>query len=497
MASLSKKNVSLQLRSGASEALMINVPYGSTVTHVAWTVKDLADRPVALPRFTGQAQYSGPRAESDKDGFYIRAGDAPTYARLKVSCAVDIKPAKGAAVHEDLTAEIGFYDTWGGMAKSWYPYPEDYEVPWMASGDRQGLRAVVLLHELIALLPEEFRTAAGPIPIVRTTRDDSWRGGKFTGAHAPLFFDTIQISDRLVRALKDVPEVTPEDIRFVSIVCHEIGHAVTYRKCLWDLHHAMATVRKQSRQAPGWVAPLGWARDAIAYGFVLVGAVAQNVLAPQDVVSEFSEIAGWELTGWLARATRALQPQSDVIDLGQWLSGLSKVGQNHPVRPNLASGNSELGWAFGLQATAVAAERPGFDAAVDRLVDAQAALEKSSGADKAAAQAACDKAEDAYWKAQAALQAKAAPGGFVSDYATHDANEDMSETLTFYLMDAADLATQTAYYGDRANPVLRRKRKFFADQKYLPTRDFPPVKVGSLWRGLDSGDHLNLWKVEL
>jgi hypothetical protein len=505
MAKLSKTKAVMQLRSGASEAFMIEVPRGDEIKAATWTLKDFDDNVVTVPKFEGKKDHNGLRVESDKNGLYIRAGDAPLYALLKIECAVTVKSKKGAVSKQVLKAQVRFHDRWGGMAKAWYPYPEDYEMKWTA--DPQGRRAVALMHEMIALLPDEFRTAGGGIPIIRTNNYKSLRGEEFRGAHLPLLFDTIQISNKLVTQLTNVPHLTKEDVEFVTVVVHEIGHAVTYRKCLWGMHHQMAAIRNYMRKP--FIPVVGALPAAAATVPAFILALAQEILAPHDVVSDFSEVAGWELASPLARVARyaadiakmygRIPPLNLLTDIGQWLWRLPSAGvwQDNPIRPNVIVGSQEFGGMFGLQVRGAPALKEAFEKADADYKAAEKAYGSAAPANKPKALARRDAAAKARDAALNAYRSGAAGKGFVSFYAASDALEDMAETLAFYLIDNKQLAMVGEYFGDRKNKVLKAKRKFFGDQHYLPAGKITPLTIGSLWRGWDVRDHLDLWEVHL
>jgi hypothetical protein len=494
MATLSKTKATMMLRSGASEAFVIDIAYGDTVKSAVWTITDIDGKVVTLPKFTGDKSYTGVRAEFDTDGLYVRAGDSPVYVQLKIKCDLTVKTKKGATSKQVLSASVDFKDSWGGMAKAWYPYPDNYEMDWTA--DKKGKRAVALLHELIALLPVEFRQTAGPIPIIRTSNPKSLRGDEFRGAHLPFLFDTIQISNKLVAQLKDVPELTKEDVEFIVVVTHEIAHAATYRHCLWGTHQAMANIRKFLRKP---VLPaVTWWPTALATIPTAVIAIAQQVIAPRDIVSDFSEVAGWELSSFWARVVRTAQVPTAIVDFGQWLWRIPSEGlnQNYPIRPNVVVGSQEFGGWFGLQARGLSA-RAAYTEALTEYNAADKAYQAATPAEKKAAKARLDKAAAAYTAAQSALQAQGAATGFVSDYATSDALEDMAETLAFYLFDKTQLKMLAEYYGDSANKTLKAKRKFFVSNKFLPSAAFKPVILGSYWQGWDTKLHLDKRVVEL
>ena len=497
MVKLSKNAATLGIAVGSSDAFIIETATDEKVQRAEWAVKDVKGRKLNLPRFTGQPKYKGARVESDKDGLYVRAGDVSSYVELNIECDVTVKSKKGAPKTSKLKAKVEFIDHWGGMAKAWFPYPDDYEFGW--NSDKPGRRAVALLHEMIGLLPEPFLRAAGSIPIVRARNATSWRGGnEYRGAHLPFLFDTIQINNKLITQLKNSPTVTKEDVEFCVVVLHEMAHAATYRNCLWGTHHAMASLRKFLRKP---VAPvITWWPGAVLTLPVTLAALVQQVVAPRDIVSDFSEVAGWELTSWLARVVRTVQLPVAIVDLGQWLWRIPSQGlnQDYPIRPNVVVGNAEFGAAFGLRCRFTESERKAYDEALAAYEEARVAWEAAAPAAKPAAQKKRDAAWKKFQKASDALKATGAAAGFVSNYATSDALEDMAETLAFFLFDKKQLGMIREYFGDLSNKRLKDKRKFFTDNNYLPRPGtFRPAVLGSLWQGLEELPYLDRRYVEL
>lgn len=499
MAKFNKTALRLQLGVGDSGGFIIETPSGVNVHQAKWQVKDIAGKLVKLPDFSASLTYTGARVEHDNDGLYVRAGERPTHVQLHIECEVTtIDAKKKISPPQKLTGKVTFFESWGGVAKAMYPYPENYEHSWVTTPN--GPRAVMLLWEAISLLPQEFKGAAAGMPIILTSWPYSLRGSEYRGAHLPVLFDTIQINKKLVDNLSNSATITPADVEFIKVVIHEIAHAVTYKGCLWDVHNAVAMARKQLRHNyPGAASPLGWPASAVySTGGVLTG-IVQNFVWPQDTVSDFAAVSGWELAGPLAHLTRLVQVPKLAVDIWQWIGRLPSQGlnQDYTIRPNLLSGSAEFGWMFGLKHTGDTAARESYEAAKKAREQADWDFNHAAPADKTKRAAELKRAKaaeqaklNAWGKARSDL-------GLVSHYAASDVLEDIAETLTFYLLHPDDLAKINEYFGNRASKTLKKKRKFFADQHYLPRGNFPALKMGSMYRGNDTADHLDKWQVEL
>lgn len=513
--SLTPSTATIAVTGGIAADFTLNIPDGSTLLGVTWVFRDADNKVVTLPDpdpvIAGKKMkgYKGARASFGEGGVRVFPGEVASYSLLTVEGTVKLQNDKTKAVTTPkVSATVHFSWTWGGMAKAWYPYPADWDVPWQTKGDRKdkGRRALLLIWDLICQLPKEIRETAGGMPILRTTNDKRLDGGKFDGAHLPFYHDAIQIADSLVQALDaEAKEITAADKALVSTVLHEISHAVTHRKAAWNLHHAFTALRNYLRKPPlGVVGAIPG--GAAAGGVFLVALLKEFVLQPPDFVSGYAEAADWELNNPWARTVRLLHPVHDAFDFAGWLSRIPKKGlfHNEPLRPNFVTGCDFFGKPLGLR------HRSSVDsAAISKLQNDIAVLtnktiprlesELPTAADPVKKQKELDDAKQRLAEKQSKLDDAFASSGFVSDYAAADVHEDIAETYTWLVFGPA--ALNTAGYRTYAAPAkltgaLKRRRDYLVKEKVFPAK-WKPIEIGALYHGLESFPHLDNLKFEL
>jgi hypothetical protein len=502
-AQLKSPNMPLPLHVGREEFFEIVTASSEEATAVTWNFYDAGNRPVHPPGFDQKPEsYEGVRIEANEHGVWLRPGSVPSYSQITIKGDVTLKNEKGVTWTETVEATVRFSYTWGGMAKAWYPYPANWDMPW--DGDDGGRRALVLMWELISKLPDEIRSTAGGIPIVRTQHAHGPRGA-FLGAHVAFIHDAIHISDTLVQNLNPLsPDVTDADVKLSAVVLHEMVHAVTYRKALWNLHHEFANIRHFLRSPTPPV--IGALPAAAAAAPVVLLTLAKQLIAPADFVSGYADATGWELHSPLADVARFASPVAKAHDLVHWLVRIPSHGviQDNPIRPNIATGFRDVGAWFGLrlrdaadQGQLVQLHKHVSQLEADLLMRLQELALAVDPADIAIKQKAADTADADLQQARAALQSAYEKGGFVSAYAASDTLEDIAETLTYLTFDAKHRSAANFRDLDANNPALKKRRDYLVDEGVFPKAWNTPYTVGSLYRGLELEDHLDKWLVYL
>ncbi|MEG3143216.1 hypothetical protein U1839_01000 [Sphingomonas sp. RT2P30] len=506
MAKLSTDNLLLLLGSGMIQPIIVELADDEELRGASWTVTngDKAPLPVRLVGLNAKSRYDGVRIEIDSDGSAIRflPGDTPTHSLIHVSVKVTIK-TKSGVLTTTLGATVRFADQWGGYARAMYPYPANYEVHW--DSDAAGQRAIALMHELIGQMPEELRVAAGSMPIVRT-KDDSGARGTVRGKTVPIFQDAVFIADALVQQLAVFPagsaagDLQTADIEFVKVVLHELVHAATYRKALWNAHQLIVQTRRDMRKESTYYQVVA----GVAIGMVFTMTAIRKLLMPDDLIGEWSAITGWELGPVAASIIAAGDVATGKViwDIGNYLWRVPGEGllQKNPIRPNLVTGFQPLaGWlGLHIEGGTVWPLLAPFTAASTDLQAKYDAANKALPADAAARQKEWDAARTVYLASKAALEPALVADGIVSTYAATDPIEEIPETAVYLLFNRAQLIREGEYVTlPPDHPKLRAKHKFFVDQGLFPDGTLPEIEVGRFWQGSDKDHHLDQWTVQL
>lgn len=478
-----------------------------------WELKDARGNPVVpFPEFgkepPGFVGFSWMGTISENTRQLICPND-PTHGLITIVATATLKDKKGITRKEVAQSVVTFAAVWGGVMAASYPHPVDWDKPW--GSDAQGQRALVLMFDLINQMPEELRRAAGSIGITRSA------GLPFAGGfHAPYVSESIIITDGFVNMVTPgSATLTAGDIKFMSVVLHEIGHAVTYQRASVNVHGIMAKINQALRHTP---IPLPNNLGVVSYALGGLLGLAHALLFG-DIVSGFAHVAGWELTAWYFRLLRAIDVAHDVVDLGYWLTHLNETANWPAVNPNVITGYWGIGNLFGLRNSSI-----NFDSVKvlqesewdlwDKYQTAQDQLNAilaagSSAADIAAATAQRD-AAFASWKAKRMeLEDALATAGAVSQYATVDVLEDIAETITAITFGAKTLNNlrspqinsrniyafvTTDSAGNLTDGFARRLRYLQKDAGLFPP-NWTPLEPGRFMRGQETFDQLDKWRI--
>jgi hypothetical protein len=448
---------------------------GEEVKSATWTCTDGEGVPITLPEWTAANTPNLSKRTLAPNEITLVCGDRPSHSRLTLNATVTFaqpgKPARTASQ----SWTILFNALWGGVAKASYPYPVDWGPPCKPWGsDKKGQRALVLMYDLINQMPESLRQAAGAMPIARIDSLPLDIGG----FNAPYFSDCILMTDDFVERLgvdasgKGSPMLTPDDLTFVSVVLHEMGHAATYKRSSLGLHQALGPVLHALRSLPA--VPAAY---LISVKLPLLISAIDAIVA-NDFVSGFARVAGWELACWPLQLMRAASVY-EVIDL---LSNVPRqLGVLPTIYPNVITGYFGIGNALGLKNDEIAFSM------IQRLQN-----EMNSAADPAT-----------YQKKRDELQAALASAGAVTQYATTDVLEDIAETITAITFTADQLKQQSGkgpYFTTHADGSVSegfaKRRKYLEDEQLFP-KDWKQLVPGTFMRGDDKADHLDDWQVTL
>jgi hypothetical protein len=440
------------------------------------------------------------------------APDIPTYSQLQLKSQATLKKPSGEEYSEAGTVTINFTAVWGGVAKASYPYPVDWGDAW--ASDDKGKRALVLMFDLVNQMPEELRRTAGPMPIMRV-KSIPFAGG----IDAPYFSDCILIAaDYLNDVDPKSPTMTPGDLKFESVVMHEIGHCISYQKSSLNVHGALSPVLHTLRSVPTGLTQL-W-----SFELPLLLAALHSLLF-YDFMSDYARAAGWWLNNPLVLVLRRLSPIHDIIDFINFLAHIIQQKTNdEPIRPNVITGWWLLGNILGLTNTTAGRDQLAelqtteFQQWNDYLVAAWAYSDAVAGGLAKPAQDAAQEAQDekkALWQeTRNELDKALAASGFVSSYAATDVLEDIAETILAITFTAkqlnsmrdparTDLPTPGYAYAvvtedstGGATIGFAARRRFLTDQGIFP-KDWKGLTAGQFMRGLEDADHLDQWQVEL
>jgi hypothetical protein len=482
-----------------------------------WQLLDLLGNPVEFRETATAADgaFSWVQTVSTDTREIICPSD-PVHSRVTLTATAILKDKSGSTKTEKAQTEISFGAVWGGVMGAKYPHPVDWDKPWGA--DPTGQRALVLMFDLINQMPEELRSAAGSIPITRSA------GLFFAGGfHAPYVSESIIITDGYVNLVSPgSPILTPGDIKFVSVVLHEIAHAVTYQKCSVNVHGIITGMHRALRHPH--VIMRGGAAISAGLGSLLA---AVHMVLFGDFVSGFAKVARWELTAWYFKVARlAYIP----VDLIYWLAHLAETSNWPAVNPNVITGWGAIGYPFGgLRNVATDWDSDlikelqesefrlweAFQQAEFGLAEAKSVPRMPP--EIAAAQLRRDEAEKAWKDKRKELDERLSSAGAVSKYATADVLEDIAETITAVTFGAPQLnAMRVAYNpalgwpemnprnaeavvthnaaGKMTDGFARRRRYLMRDAGLFP-RNWTPMEPGRFMRGKDPFDQLHLWQI--
>jgi hypothetical protein len=482
-----------------------------------WELKDARGNPV-LPFYEfgkGPANFVGFKWNGSIFGNVrqLICPDYPTHGMITILATAILKDKKGVKRQEVAKpVVVTFAAVWGGLARAAYPYPVDWEKPWAA--DPQGQRALVLMWDLINQMPEELRSAAGSIPITRLAKFPFDLAGGF---HAPYVSGTITITDGYISLVDPgSPTLTAGDVKFISVVLHEIAHAVTYQCSSVNVHGVMSKIHRALSHPPTPVPNNLWVVSGVLAGLLSI----VHLLLIGDFVSGYAHVAGWELTAWYLRAFREIDVVHDVVDLGYWLSHLNENPSLPAINPNVISGYWGIGNFFGLHNRSIDYDH------LKQLQDDEARLWREfqkaesdlkyaiSAAlpppDLAAATSRRDTARQAWQDKRKELEEGLVSSGAVSRYAALDVLEDIAETITAMTFGPALLnvirddsrldpaITSAPYITATAAGIgegfARRFRYLQKDAGLFP-KNWSPITPGAFMRGDETFDQLDKWRV--